>query len=113
MSEKIEFVLDGETVYAEKGLSIWEVANGQGLKIPHLCHKPKPGYRPDGNCRACMVEIEGERTLAASCIREPQPGMVVNSATQRAEAARKMVIEMLVTDPVSYTHLTLPTKSIV
>ena len=98
MSEKIEFVLDGKTVYAEKGQSIWEVANGQGLKIPHLCHKPKPGYRPDGNCRACMVEIEGERTLAASCIREPQQGMVVNSANQRAEAARKMVVEMLVTD---------------
>ena len=98
MSEKIEFVLDGETVYAEKGQSIWEVANGKGLKIPHLCHKPKPGYRPDGNCRACMVEIEGERTLAASCIREPQPGMVVNSATPRAEAARKMVVEMLVAD---------------
>ena len=98
MSEKIEFVLDGEAVYAEKGQSIWEVANGRGIKIPHLCHKPKPGYRPDGNCRACMVEIEGERTLAASCIREPQPGMVVNSTTQRAEAARKMVVEMLVTD---------------
>ena len=59
MSEQVEFILDGETVYAEKGQSIWEVANGQGLKIPHLCHKPKPGYRPDGNCRACMVEIEG------------------------------------------------------
>ena len=98
MIEKVEFVLDGETVYAEKGQSIWEVANGQGLKIPHLCHKPKPGYRPDGNCRACMVEIEGERTLAASCIREPQPGMVVNSATPRAEAARKMVVEMLLAD---------------
>ena len=98
MSEKIEFVLDGKTVYADKGQSIWDVANGQGLKIPHLCHKPKPGYRPDGNCRACMVEIEGERTLAASCIREPQQGMVVNSATQRAESARKMVVEMLVTD---------------
>ena len=98
MSEKIEFVLDGKTVYADKGQSIWEVANGQGLKIPHLCHKPKPGYRPDGNCRACMVEIEGERTLAASCIREPQQGMVVNSASLRAEAARKMVVEMLLTD---------------
>ena len=98
MIEKVEFVLDGETVYAEKGQSIWEVANGQGLKIPHLCHKPKPGYRPDGNCRACMVEIEGERTLAASCVREPQPGMVVNSATPRAEAARKMVVEMLLAD---------------
>jgi formate dehydrogenase major subunit len=98
MSEQVEFILDGETVYAEKGQSIWEVANGQGLKIPHLCHKPKPGYRPDGNCRACMVEIEGERTLAASCIREPQPGMVVKSATPRAANARKMVVEMLVTD---------------
>ena len=98
MSEQVEFILDGETVYAEKGQSIWEVANGQGLKIPHLCHKPKPGYRPDGNCRACMVEIEGERTLAASCIREPLPGMVVNSDTSRAENARKMVLEMLVTD---------------
>ena len=45
-----------------------------------------------------MVEIEGERTLAASCIREPMEGMVVNTATPRAEAARKMVVEMLVTD---------------
>ena len=98
MSDKVEFILDGETVYADKGQSIWEVANGQGLKIPHLCHKPKPGYRPDGNCRACMVEIEGERTLAASCIREPQSGMVVKSATLRAQNARKMVVEMLVTD---------------
>ena len=98
MSDKVEFILDGETVYAEKGQSIWEVANGQGLKIPHLCHKPKPVYRPDGNCRACMVEIEGERTLAASCIREPQSGMVVKSATLRAQNARKMVVEMLVTD---------------
>ena len=44
------------------------------IKIPHLCHKPTTAYRPDGNCRACMVEIEGERTLAASCIREPSEG---------------------------------------
>ncbi|ODM46587.1 formate dehydrogenase subunit alpha, partial [Ruegeria sp. PBVC088] len=78
--------------------TIWEVANGRGLKIPHLCHKPAPGYRPDGNCRACMVEIEGERTLAASCIREPSEGMVVNTATNRAKAARNMVMELLVAD---------------
>ena len=79
MAEKITFTLNGETVEAEKGLTIWEVANGRGLVIPHLCHKPAPGYRPDGNCRACMVEIEGERTLAASCIREPSEGMVVTT----------------------------------
>ncbi|MBN7787086.1 formate dehydrogenase subunit alpha [Ponticoccus gilvus] len=98
MSETITFNLNGEDVTAEAGMTIWEVANGRGLKIPHLCHKPAPGYRPDGNCRACMVEIEGERTLAASCIREPAEGMVVKTATPRAESARKMVMELLLAD---------------
>ena len=98
MSETVTFTMDGEEVVAEKGMTIWEVANGRGLVIPHLCHKPAPGYRPDGNCRACMVEIEGERTLAASCIREPSEGMVVTTNSARAETARKMVVEMLVAD---------------
>ena len=98
MSDPIIFTLDGEQVIAEPGQTIWEVANGRGLVIPHLCHKPDPGYRPDGNCRACMVEIEGERTLAASCIREPAPGMVVITSSARATSARKMVVEMLLAD---------------
>ncbi|WP_322867807.1 formate dehydrogenase subunit alpha [Aquicoccus sp. G2-2] len=98
MSDVIRFELDGEQVEAEAGQTIWEVAHGRGLVIPHLCHKPAPGYRPDGNCRACMVEIEGERVLAASCIREPAEGMVVKTATPRAKSARKMVVEMLLAD---------------
>ncbi|PWJ12496.1 formate dehydrogenase subunit alpha [Jannaschia seohaensis] len=98
MPDTITFTLDGETVQARPGETIWEVANGRGLVIPHLCHKPAPGYRPDGNCRACMVEIEGERTLAASCIREPTDGMVVTTHSARAKSARKMVIEMLLAD---------------
>ena len=98
MAERITFTLDGQTVEAETGMTIWEVANGRGLKIPHLCHKPAPGYRPDGNCRACMVEIEGERVLAASCIREPAEGMVVTTNNARAENARKMVMELLLAD---------------
>ncbi|WP_224825416.1 formate dehydrogenase subunit alpha [Cognatishimia sp. MH4019] len=94
----VTFTLDGETVTAAPGETIWEVANGRGLVIPHLCHKPAPGYRPDGNCRACMVEVEGERTLVASCIREPMDGMVVTTDSARAKTARKMVVEMLVAD---------------
>ncbi|AXI48233.1 formate dehydrogenase subunit alpha [Sulfitobacter sp. SK012] len=98
MADKVTFTLDGETVEAEAGMTIWEVANGRGLIIPHLCLKPAPGYRPDGNCRACMVEIEGERTLAASCIREPSDGMVVTTDNARAQNARKMVVELLLAD---------------
>ncbi|MBO6883364.1 MAG: formate dehydrogenase subunit alpha [Marivita sp.] len=98
MTDTIRFTLDGKEVQARKGETIWEVANGRGLVIPHLCHKPAPGYRPDGNCRACMVEVEGERTLVASCIREPVAGMVVTTDSHRAKSARKMVVEMLLAD---------------
>jgi len=98
MSDAVTFTLDGQTVTAEPGMTIWEVANGRGLVIPHLCHKPAPGYRPDGNCRACMVAIEGERTLAASCIREPAEGMVVTTNQPREVQARRMVMELLVAD---------------
>ena len=98
MSRTIRFTLDGREVEAEAGQTIWEVANGRGLRIPHLCHKPAPGYRPDGNCRACMVEVEGERTLIASCIREARDGMVVTTNSARAESARRMVVEMLLAD---------------
>ena len=98
MSDKITITLDGSDVEAEAGQTLWEVAHGRGLVIPHLCHKPAPGYRPDGNCRACMVEVEGERALVASCIREARDGMVVTTNSARAENARKMVVEMLLAD---------------
>ena len=98
MSSTISIMLDGVSVEVERGLTIWEVSNGRGLVIPHLCHKPAPGYRPDGNCRACMVEVEGEKALVASCIREVSEGMVITTNSKRAENARKMVVEMLLAD---------------
>ncbi len=95
---KIQFELDGKMVEAEPGESIWQVAKRQGTEIPHLCYSPEPDYRADGNCRACMVEIEGERVLAASCKRMPNVGMKVKSASARAVSAQKMVMELLVAD---------------
>jgi formate dehydrogenase major subunit len=94
----IRFFLDRKPVEASPDETIWEVANRTGTQIPHLCHRPEPGYRPDGNCRACMVEIEGERTLAAACIRKPTAGMKVQTDTKRADGARRMVFEMLLAD---------------
>ena len=98
MSNKISFMLDDVQVSAAPGESIWAVAKRCGTDIPHLCHSDQPGYRSDGNCRACMVEIDGERVLAASCVREPFEGMVVKSQSARAQSARKMVMELLVAD---------------
>src|SRR3984957_2471030 len=94
----VKFTLDGREVEAGTGETIWQVAQRHGTDIPHLCYAPEPGYRPDGNCRACMVEIDGERVLAASCIRTPTVGMKVKSASDRAKTARKMVFELLVAD---------------
>ena len=98
MTDAITFTLDGREVEARPGETIWQVARRQGIDIPHLCWLPEPGYRADGNCRACMVEIEGERVLAASCIRKPSAGMKVVTASDRAKTARRMVMELLLAD---------------
>ena len=98
MTDKITFKLDGREVEAEPGETIWQVAQRHGTKIPHLCWHPAPGYRADGNCRACMVEVEGERVLAASCQRKAAAGMKVKTATERAKKSREMVFELLMAD---------------
>ncbi|WP_170332872.1 formate dehydrogenase subunit alpha [Ruegeria arenilitoris] len=103
-NKTVTFNLNGEDVTVPEGWTIWEAAKGQGFTIPHLCHKPQPGYRPDGNCRACMVEVEGERTLVASCIRPAADGMVVKTDSDRAEKSRAMVMELLVADQPEEAH---------
>ncbi len=98
MTDPVRFTLDGSEVEASDGETIWQVAHRLGTDIPHLCYAHEPGYRADGNCRACMVEVECERVLAASCQRRAAPGMVVRTGTERARASRRMVMEMLVAD---------------
>lgn len=98
MTEKIPFELDGRQVEASPSETIWQVAQRLGTTLPHLCYSPAPDYRPDGNCRACMVEVEGERVLAASCKRKPAIGMKVKTQSDRSAKARKMVMELLLAD---------------
>ncbi len=90
------FELDGVPVAATAGDTILTAAARAGIAIPHLCWKES--YRADGNCRACVVEIDGERVLAPSCCRAPSPGMQVRAASERALGARRTVIELLLTD---------------
>ena len=89
VEKKIAFDLNGKPVEAFEGETILETADRIGEEIPRLCFKE--GMRPDGNCRACVVEIDGERALAPSCCRFPTEGMKVNSNEGRAKHSQKVV----------------------
>jgi formate dehydrogenase major subunit len=92
----IHFTLDGQDISAFDGETIFNAAKRHGVDIPHLCFKD--GYRADGNCRACVVEIDGERTLAPSCCRNVSAGMKVQATSERAVKSQQMVVEMLLSD---------------
>jgi formate dehydrogenase major subunit len=98
----VEFKLNGKDVVGFGDETIIQAAQRLGVDIPRLCYKE--GMRPDGNCRACMVEIKGERVLAPSCCRKPAPGMEVTSDSARALASQKMVLELLLSDMPKVRH---------
>lgn len=92
----VNFTLDGEQVSALEGETLIQTAKRLGKEIPHLCYME--GLRADGNCRVCVVEVEGERTLAPSCCRSATEGMNVKTNSERAITAQKMVLELLKSD---------------
>ena len=92
----VDFTLNGEPVRAAPGESILKAAQRHGVAIPHLCYKD--GMRAEGNCRACVVEVAGERTLAPSCCRAVTPGMEVQTHSDRALKSQNMVLELLLSD---------------
>lgn len=96
MDAPLSFSLNGKQVTASASESILQVAKREGLEIPHLCFRE--GMQAVGNCRACMVEIDGERVLAPSCCRAPTAGMKVVTDSARAIASQKMVLELLLSD---------------
>jgi formate dehydrogenase major subunit len=92
----LSFSLNGKEVSSRATESILDVAKREGIEVPHLCYKE--GLEAVGNCRACMVEINGERVLAPSCCRAPAAGMKVSTNSERAVASQKMVLELLQSD---------------
>jgi formate dehydrogenase major subunit len=92
----VTFTLNGAAVESSGDETLLQTAKRLGVEVPHLCFKE--GMRADGNCRACMVEIKGERVLAPSCCRYPSNGMEVTTNSVRAIASQKMVLELLLSD---------------
>ncbi|MFW6205869.1 MAG: formate dehydrogenase subunit alpha [Gemmatimonadota bacterium] len=96
VAEVLTLQIDDQDVSAREGETILQAAARHDVGIPHLCYTE--GMRVDGNCRACVVEVEGERTLAPSCYRRPTDGMVVDTGSERARSSQKMVLELLLSD---------------
>src|ERR1700686_4357798 len=85
----VKFMLDGRQLTASNSETLIEIADREGVEIPRLCYKP--GMKAVGNCRACMVEIKGERVLAPACCRVAIDGMEVTTSNERARKAQHMV----------------------
>jgi len=98
MSDTIPFILDGRQVEALPGETIRKCARRLGVEIPGICSGINAHYKPDGSCRLCMVEVEGERTLAASCKRQITPGLNVKTTSTRIDKTRSTVMELLLAD---------------
>lgn len=97
----IELTIDKKKVRVEKGTTILKAARKAGVEIPTLCHfelcdmgiENKPG-----GCRICVVEVEGRRNLAPSCITEVQEGMIINTHNIRVLNARTTVLKLIISD---------------
>src|SRR6186713_2595556 len=102
-AKMVTFTLNGRTITTPETQTILETADHLGIEVPRLCYME--GMRADGNCRTCMVEIKGERVLAASCCRYPKDGMEVTTNSARAIVSQKMSLELLLSDipETSYT----------
>lgn len=92
----VTLTIDGREVVAPANATVWEAARLAGIEVPVLCHDP--AMRPVGECRVCLVEVAGARTLAAACVRPVDPGLQVTTDTSRVRAARKLVLELLLAD---------------
>ncbi|MCK5795064.1 MAG: (2Fe-2S)-binding protein, partial [Anaerolineales bacterium] len=88
----LNFIIDGKTIQAESGQTILQAAREEGIYIPILCDHP--ALPPEGACRICLVEIEGQRALHTSCTYPVSEGLVVNTNSDRVRAARKFNLEL-------------------
>lgn len=92
----INLTINGKPVTATEGQTILEAAKAWNIYIPSLCYLE--GVHQFGGCRMCMVEVEGARTLVASCMVTAREGMVVKTNSAKARHARKLNCELILSD---------------
>jgi CRP-like cAMP-binding protein len=91
----IELTIDGKTVQVPPGTTVFDAARMNGIAIPTLCHLQS--QTPVGVCRLCVVDT-GARVLGAACVRPVEPNMKVQTNSDKVQAARKTLLELLMSD---------------
>jgi predicted molibdopterin-dependent oxidoreductase YjgC len=89
----VELTVDGESVCVLEGATILDACRQLGIATPTLCYGDT--LHPVNVCRVCVVEVEGARTLVPSCSRKAEPGMVVQTDSERVRLSRRLVLELL------------------
>lgn len=101
MEQTIKLQIDRHTIEVSKGTTLLDAARMVGINIPTLCHMDMKGMcikNAPASCRVCVVEIEGRKNLAPACATRCENGMVVHTSTTRVMNARKMVVELILSD---------------
>ncbi len=93
MDDPVTLTIDAQPVTVPAGSTILAAADQLGIKIPTVCYHK--ACTPNGLCRTCVVEVQGSRLLAAACVAQVRPGMVVSTQSPRIERSRRTILEML------------------
>jgi NADH dehydrogenase/NADH:ubiquinone oxidoreductase subunit G len=91
--KKLRVIIDGNSVYGGEGMTILETAKKNGIDIPTLCYSED--FAASGNCRICVVEVDGFRSLIGSCHTPIADGMVIHTRSPKVDKARKATVELL------------------
>jgi len=90
---EVSVIIDGQTVTAPAGTTILKAAESIGISIPTICYHD--ACTANALCRLCVVEVEGARVLAPSCVAQVAEGMIVHTRSERVERSRRTILEML------------------
>jgi NADH-quinone oxidoreductase subunit G/NADP-reducing hydrogenase subunit HndD len=92
----INLTINNKTIQAEEGTTIFEAAKQHNILIPHFCYMENVHHI--GSCRICVVEVEGGKTLMASCVTLVKEGMIVHTNSERVRNVRKVIYELMLSD---------------
>ena len=92
----VNLTINNKKIVAEEGQTILEAAKQNNILIPHFCYLE--GVHQIGSCRICVVEVEGAKTLQASCMVTVREGMVIHTNTEKVNKARKLLYELMLSD---------------